>query len=101
MIVSKKVVQLRLEVHVLNIQLYSFCFCRILPSLFLTLPPQTLVFHLRTPTDWNQSHVCFAPLDLCAEHFRPSCWKIFLSCSTQTEEATSVSLASCDRLRKP
>lgn len=79
----------------------SVCFCRPLPSLFLTLLPQTLVFHLRTPTEWNQSHVCFAPLDLCAEHFRFSCWKIFLSCSTQTEEATSVSLASCDRLRKP
>lgn len=41
--------QLRLEVHVLNIQLYSFCFLRILPSLFLALPPQTLVFHQRTP----------------------------------------------------
>lgn len=79
----------------------SVCFCRILPSLFLPLPPQTFVYHLRTPTDWNQSPVCFAPLDLCAEHFRLSCWKIFLSCSTQTEEATSVSLASCDRLRKP
>lgn len=36
-----------------------------------------------------------------AEHFGLSCWKIFLSCSTQTEEASSVSLASCDRLRKP
>lgn len=29
------------------------------------------------------------------------CWKIFLICSTQIPEATSVSLASCDRLRKP